>query len=51
VILKVREMKTKTVNKSAVDGRFVKESKLRKDPDRTFKQTVPVKKPAKRSGK
>lgn len=33
-------MATKTVNKSAKTGRFVKESAVKKSPSTTYKQTV-----------
>ena len=36
--------RTKKVNKSAKDGKFVTDKKVKKDPDTTFVQTVPVKK-------
>ena len=32
--------KTKTVNKSAVTGKFVKSSTVKKSPSTTYKQTV-----------
>ncbi len=32
--------KTKTVNKSAVSGRFVSNSQVKKSPNTTYKQTV-----------
>jgi len=40
--------KTKTVNKSAKDGRFVTDKEVTKDPDTTYVQTVPVKKAKKK---
>jgi len=41
---------TKTVNKSAIDGRFVTNQQVKKNPNTTFKQTVPVKSPGKSKG-
>lgn len=38
---------TKTVNKSAIDGRFVTNKQVQNNPKTTFKQTVPVTKPGK----
>jgi hypothetical protein len=38
---------TKTVNKSAVTGRFVTDKQVQRSPNTTFKQTVPVVKPGK----
>lgn len=38
---------TKTVNKSAVTGRFVSNQQVKKSPSTTFKQTVPATKPGK----
>ncbi len=35
--------KTKKVNKSAKDGRFVTDKKVKSSPNTTYKQTVPVK--------
>jgi hypothetical protein len=35
--------KTKKVNKSAKDGRFVPDKQVKKSPDTTYEQTVPVK--------
>lgn len=40
---------TTTVNKSAIDGRFVSDEEMKKHPKTTFKQTVP--KPAKKAPK
>jgi predicted methyltransferase MtxX (methanogen marker protein 4) len=36
--------KSKKVNKSADDGKFVTDEKVRKSPKTTYKQKVPVKK-------
>lgn len=38
---------TKTVNKSAIDGRFVSNQQVKQSPNTTFKQTVPAPKPGK----
>jgi len=40
-------MGNKIVNKSAITGRFVKESTVKARPKTTFKQTVKVVKPGK----
>lgn len=36
--------KSKKVNKSAKDGKFVSDKKVKKSPNTTYKQTVPTKK-------
>jgi len=36
-------MATKKVNKSAVDGKFVSNAEVKKNPQKTYKQTVPTK--------